>query len=72
MINKLTCDLVSKLIEELNKNENKIIVNDILLKPLSVNITSKIHPYIITIFCMYILILILIISIMFILIKNKS
>lgn len=72
MLNKLTCDLVTKVIDELKKNENKIIINDYLLVPLSENITSKIHPYIVTIFCMYILILILIISIMFILIKNKS
>ena len=72
MLTKLTCDFISKIIDEIKKDENFKIIDDKFLKPLSENISLKIHPYMITIFCMYIIMLILIISMMFILIRNQQ
>jgi hypothetical protein len=72
MIYKITEDILNKCIIELNKNENREKININLIDPIISNITNKLHPYMITIFGMYILILILIISIMFILIMNKN
>ena len=72
MLTKLTCDFISKIIDEIKKDENSKIIDEKFLKPLSENISLKIHPYMVTIFCMYIIMLILIISMMFILIKNQQ
>jgi len=70
MLTKLTYDFINKVLEELKKEENKTLLEERFLSPLSENISLKIHPYMMTIFFMYILILILIISILFILIKK--
>ncbi len=70
MLTKLTCDFISKIIEEIKKDENSQIIKEKFLNPLSENISLRIHPYMMTIFCMYILMLILIISMMFILIRK--
>ena len=72
MLTKLTCDFISKIIEEIKKEENKEITEDKFLTPLSENISLRIHPYMMTIFFMYILILILIICMIFILIKKME
>jgi hypothetical protein len=72
MLTKLTCDFISKIIEEIKKEENKEIIEDKFLTPLSENISLRIHPYMMTIFFMYILILILIICMIFILIKKME
>ena len=70
MLTKLTCDFISKIIDEIKKEENSQIIEDKFLTPLSENISLRIHPYMMTIFFMYILMLILIISMIFILIKK--
>jgi hypothetical protein len=72
MLTKLTCDFISKIIDEIKKEENSKIIDEKFLNPLSENISLKIHPYMVTIFCMYIIMLILIISMMFILIRNQQ
>jgi len=72
MIYKITEDLLNKCIIELKKQENREKININLIDPLISSIGDKLHPYMITIFGMYILILILIISIMVILIMNKN
>lgn len=72
MLYKITGDLLSKCINELKKQENREKININLIDPIISSISNKIHPYMITIFCMYILILILIISILIILILNKK
>lgn len=72
MLYKITGDLLNKCITELKKQENREKININIIDPIISSITNKIHPYMITIFCMYILILILIISILFILILNKK
>jgi len=70
MLTKLTCDFISKIIEEVKRDENKEIIEDKFLTPLAENISLRIHPYMMTIFFMYILMLILIICMIFILIKK--
>lgn len=70
MLTKLTCDFISKIIDEIKKEENSQIIEEKFLTPLSENISLRIHPYMMTIFCMYILMLILIIAMMFILIRK--
>ncbi len=70
MLTKLTCDFIGKVIEEIKKEENTQVIEEKFLNPLSENISLRIHPYMMTIFCMYILMLILIISMMFILIRK--
>ena len=70
MLTKLTCDFISKIIDEIKKEENSQIIEDKFLTPLSENISLRIHPYMMTIFFMYILMLILIICMIFILIKK--
>jgi hypothetical protein len=70
MLSKLTCDFISNIINELRKEENKEIIEDKFLTPLAENISLRIHPYMMTIFCMYILMLVLIIMMIFILIRK--
>ena len=70
MLSKLTCDFISNIINELKEEENKEIIEDKFLTPLAENISLRIHPYMMTIFCMYILMLVLIIMMIFILIRK--
>ena len=53
MLTKLTCDFISKIIEEIKKEENKEIIEDKFLTPLSENISLRIHPYMMTIFFLH-------------------
>jgi len=70
MFEKLTDEIISNIIIQLNKKENKTILDDNFIVPLCQNITDRIHPYLLIIFISYIIILILIIWIMFILIRT--
>ena len=72
MFNKLTSDLINKIILELKKKENEEIIQENLLHPLSKEINERIHPYMLIIFFMYILMLLLIILMLFILIKKQE
>ncbi len=72
MLNKITIDFINKIFKEVDNEENRTIINNKLIYPLSENIILKIYPYLITTFCIYILILIFIILIMIILIQKKN
>ena len=72
MLYKITGDLLNKCIDELHKQENRDKINLNIIDPIISSLSEKIHPYMITIFCMYILILILVILILLILILNKN
>ena len=72
MFNKLTSDLINKIVLELKKKENEEIIQNNLLQPLSKEINERIHPYMLIIFFMYILMLLLIILMLFILIKKQE
>ena len=72
MLDKITDDFIKKCLNEIDKDKNKNLINNSFIEPICQNISTKLFPYIITIFIMYILILILIILIMFILISSKK
>jgi hypothetical protein len=63
IINKLLIDLK----DELNKKENRCIIENDILEPLIENILTKIYPYIIGLSLLY---LIMFISIMMIFVLN--
>ena len=76
MIDKLTKDLIDKIIIEINKEDNKDrienkIINP-LINPIINNFSSKLFPYISLLFIMYSFNIILIISIIFLLLNNKK
>ena len=71
MIKKLTSSLLNKCINEFKREENKQRLNDYIIKPLIHNISSRLYPYIILLFIMYVLILGLIIAIL-VMLLNKT
>jgi hypothetical protein len=54
MIDKLTKDLITKVIQELNKHENKKKIEIEILNPL---FTTYLYPYIFLLFIMFILLI---------------
>jgi hypothetical protein len=72
MIDKLTSDLINRIVKHINTDDNKDKISKGIIEPLIGNINDKLYPYIVTIFLMYILILILIICILIILISKKN
>ena len=71
MFKEITLEIIKRLINEINDEKNKKIINKYIFDPLVEEISLRIYPYIIIVFLMYILILILIILILIILIYNK-
>jgi len=71
MIDKLTKQLISKLILEFNKEENKQKLNEELFNPVLKIFTDKIYPYISLLFIVYSINLIIIISILVLVIIKK-
>ena len=71
MIDKLTKQLINKLILEFNKEENKQKLNEELFNPVLKIFTNKIYPYISLLFIVYSINLIIIISILVLVIIKK-
>ena len=71
MIDKLTKQLINKLILEFNKEENKQKINEELFNPVLKIFTNKIYPYISLLFIIYTINLIIIISILVLVIIKK-
>ena len=71
MIDKLTKDLINKIIIELNKKDNKEKLETDIINPILQNFTSKLFPYISLLFIMYSFNIILIISIIILVINKK-
>jgi hypothetical protein len=71
MIDKLTKDLISKIVIELNKKDNKDKLENDIINPILQNFTSKLFPYISLLFIMYSFNIILIISIIILVINKK-
>lgn len=71
MIDKLTKDLITRIVIELNKKDNKEKLENDIINPILQNFTSKLFPYISLLFIMYSFNIILIISII-ILVLNKK
>ena len=72
MIDKLTKDIIDKIIIEINKENNKEKIEKKIIKPLLTNFSCKLFPYISLLFIMYSLNIILIISIIFLLLNSKK
>lgn len=66
-VNKIVNKILSDLKNELNKKENKCIIENDILEPLIENVLTKIYPYIIGLSLLY---LIMFICIMMIFVLN--
>lgn len=74
MLEKLTKDFINKLINEINKPDNKEKLEKDVISPIFSNFADRIYPYVSLLFVMYSLNLILIIVILILIIvynKNK-
>ena len=74
MLDKLTKDFISKLIIEINKEENKTKLEQDVINPIFSNFANRIYPYVSLLFIMYSLNLILVIIFLTLIImynKNK-
>jgi hypothetical protein len=74
MLDKLTKDFISKLIIEINKEENKTKLEQEIINPIFSNFAERIYPYVSLLFIMYSLNLILVIIVLILIIlynKNK-
>lgn len=73
MIDKITKDFISRLIQEINKPENKVKLENDVIAPIFSNFADRIYPYVSLLFVMYSLNLILIIIILVLIITyNKK
>ena len=73
MLDKLTKDLINKIISEVNKPDNKEKLENDLINPIFSTFAERIYPYVSLLFIMYSLNLILIIVILIlIIIYNKK
>ena len=61
MLDKLTKDFISKIVIEINKEENKTKLEQEVINPIFTNFANRIYPYVSLLFIMYSLNLILVI-----------
>ena len=61
---KITKNIIDKIICQLNKKDNKNKINEEILNPIFQKFSNKIYPYVSLLFMMYILNLILVIIIL--------
>ena len=64
MLDKLTKDFISKLVIEINKEENKTKLEQEVINPIFTNFANRIYPYLSLLFIMYSLNLILVIVVL--------
>jgi hypothetical protein len=73
MINKIAKECINKISNEINKPDNKKIINNEIILPLLSDFTNKLYPYFLFIFIVFTLNLILIIIILILIILyNKK
>lgn len=73
MLDKLTKDFISKLVIEINKEENKTKLEQEIINPIFTNFANRIYPYVSLLFIMYSLNLILVIIVLvLIILYNKK
>uniref|UniRef100_A0A6C0DBG4 Uncharacterized protein n=1 Tax=viral metagenome TaxID=1070528 RepID=A0A6C0DBG4_9ZZZZ len=74
MVDRLTKDLLNKVITEIKKEDNQKKIEIEILNPLLIKFSNKIYPYIKLVSCMFILhfVLIVIILILIIIYNQKK
>jgi hypothetical protein len=74
MVEKLTSDLLSRVINEIKKDENQKKIEIEILNPILVKFSNKIYPYVKIVFFIFILnfMLVFIILILIIIFNKKS
>ena len=73
MVDKVTHDILNKIIIQLNKPENKEKLETQIIGPIFCTISNKLYPYVSLLFAMYIINLILIIIILILIVLyNKT
>ena len=72
MMNNIFNDLISKFIEEINKNENIAKVQKSLVDPLIRYTFNKVYPYLILVFIIFLLTFLLSLSILLLQIKQLN
>jgi len=74
MMDKITKKCIERLINEVNKPDNKLKLENEILAPIFSNVSQKIYPYVSLLLIMYsvILILILVIIILIIIYNKKT
>ena len=71
MIGKLTTQLIDRLVEELNKMENRIKLEKEILNPILSTFTNKLYPYVSLLFIMYSINLFFLILILILILMKK-
>jgi hypothetical protein len=71
MIGKLTAQLINRLVEELNKIENRIKLEKEILNPILSTFTNKLYPYVSLLFIMYSINLFFLILILILILMKK-
>jgi hypothetical protein len=73
MLDKLTKDFISKIVIEINKEENKTKLEQEVINPIFTNFANRIYPYVSLLFIMYSLNLVLVIIVLvLIILYNKK
>jgi len=73
MLDKITKDFISKIVIEINKEENKTKLEQEVINPIFTNFANRIYPYVSLLFIMYSLNLILVIIVLILIILyNKK
>jgi len=71
MIGKITTQLIDRLVEELNKMENRIKLEKEILNPILSTFTNKLYPYVSLLFIMYSINLFFLILILILILMKK-
>lgn len=73
MVEKITKNIINKIIDEIKKEDNQQLIEYEILNPILTKYSYKIYPYVTLLFVMYALILLLIIAILFLIVfYNKK
>lgn len=72
MVEKITKDLLNRIITELKKEENQKKIENEILNPILIKFSNKIYPYVKILFSFFILNFILILIILILIICNSN
>ena len=72
MIEKLTRDLITKIVYEIRKEDNKKKIKEDIIYPILCEFSERMYPYITILFIMYMINLVLIIFTLFMITKKHK